>query len=65
MAIVCVIAVAMMRLIRYWRWQAKQKSRSRRTPQVDTLTVTVDGSHWWATRWQTVKFKCQGLIKKE
>jgi hypothetical protein len=63
MAIVSVIFVGMLLLIRYWRWLAKQKSRRRRTPQIETMTV--DGSHWWTTRWQTVKFKCKGLIKNE
>lgn len=63
MAIVSVIAVGMLLLIRYWRWQAKQKSRRRRTAQVDTKTA--GPALWWSTRWQAVKFSCRGLIKSE
>jgi len=63
MAIVSVIFVGMLLLIRYWRWQAKQKSRRRRSVHVETKTP--GAPHWWTTRWQAVKLGCRGLIKNE
>ena len=70
LSVVFVVFIGMLLLIRYWRWQARQASRKRRTLQVKpkaipSPTTGTSTISWCNLKWQSVKFECKRLVKKE
>lgn len=57
MSVIFIIAMATLLLVRFWRWQAKQKSKKRGILRPHRQSMT-----WWARHWRDVRFRWRSMI---